>query len=155
MKIHRMYFIILIFIIVGGCVLEEPEKPSPTYKRMGITTTTSITPTTTVATETTETSITTTIGSVTTTTIHGNIVHIIAENNKFTPDKITLNFDDRITFILENRDSRAHILMNEDLKVNWYMPPKTNRSKEFKPNKKGNFYLNGNVEGMRMEILII
>jgi len=60
-----------------------------------------------------------------------------------------------VNLILENMDGKAYRLINEELEINWYLPPKINRTKSFTPEKKGSYYLEDRGVGdMHLKIVV-
>ncbi len=156
-----LYYIlapVLLTFLFSGCTFEDPNQPSPTYRTKTTTTSTETSSTSTVSSTSTPTSgtgSTSSTLSTTTTTLSENTYRIAAVDGRFTPEELGLDKGVKVDLILENRDPRAYRLINEELKINWYMPPKINRTKPFTPQKTGSFYLEDRKAGdMYLKIVV-
>ncbi|OYT54022.1 MAG: hypothetical protein B6U72_03900 [Candidatus Altiarchaeales archaeon ex4484_2] len=158
---HYAFILALSTLLFSGCTFEDPNQPSLTYRTKTTSTSTTLTETSTTSTvtststSTSETGSTSSTLSTTTTTLPENTYRIIAVDNKFTPQELELEKGVKTNLILENRDSRAYRLINEELKINWYLPPKINRTKSFTPEKADSFYLEDRKVGdMHLKIVV-
>ncbi|OYT27443.1 MAG: hypothetical protein B6U97_01600 [Candidatus Altiarchaeales archaeon ex4484_96] len=152
----------------SACTFEDPNQPSPTYSRKTTSTRTTLTPSSTstltvssTSTISSNTGSTTSTESTTTSTLGENTYKIIAQDNKFTPEELRLSAGEEVRIILENWDPKSHTLMNEELKINWHLPyrldkstPST-RNQSFNPTIKGSFYLEDkNVNDMYVKLVV-
>ncbi|MEA1925385.1 MAG: hypothetical protein U9M95_05895 [Candidatus Altiarchaeota archaeon] len=167
---HYALILALSTLIFSGCNFEDPNQPSPTYSTKTITTSstsTTSTETSTTSTVSSTSTLTSQTGSTsstlstTTTTLPENTYRIVAFDRKFTPDELELEKGVGVNLILENRDGRAYRLINEELKISWYLPYRINRTtpftstKPFTPEKKGSFYLEDmRVGDMHLKIVV-